>query len=147
MIRVRAHAKSPNEYRLSTRIAWGHSIDHSEFSRDIVQQEASFSLSHGGTNGFRSSVPPSAPLPHMSWGCRSPRSASTPKSLQQRMQLGEDLFAGVTETWHTTRLSARPAHRIWTRLRGRGHNSREFTHSAVQGLFSPQSSRGCRRFR
>jgi hypothetical protein len=36
------------------------------------------------------------------------------------MQFGEDLFDGVTKTWHAALLSARPQHRIWTRLRGLG---------------------------
>ena len=51
------------------------------------------------------------------------------------MQFGEDLFDGVTQTWHAARRSARPSHRIWIRLRRLDPNSRDFTHSAVEGLF------------
>ena len=36
-------------------------------------------------------------------------------------QFGEDLFDGVTKTWHTALLSARLYHTEWTGLRGLGH--------------------------
>jgi hypothetical protein len=39
------------------------------------------------------------------------------------------------------------SNRVWTRLSGADYNSSDFTHQAVQGLFSLQSSRGCRRVR
>jgi len=60
------------------------------------------------------------------------------------MQFGEDLFDGVTKTWHAALLSARPQHRIWTRLRGLGQPVPEPQSRATQkvrnGLVSQEAS-------